>query len=257
MILYSSPSSYYSMIARLALLECGATFNIRRMDIHIAKEQLSSWYLAINPAMTVPALTEENQSWIDSRTILEKATLIAGNQWYDADPSLAPHIQEIVDAHYAISIERLTFGKAMTRFKPLHILFPRMLKRIIQKLEASLPSSANPQATERKMALNQERIAYFTEGCLNQKLADERDTVRHYLNLLSISPDALLFGSKPSSADVVTAILCARLQMIGEFDLVKAFPALPGWFERMQARPSFKNADIWTRFQPWRILLRY
>jgi glutathione S-transferase len=40
MILYSSPSSYYSMIARLALLECGAAFDIRRMDIHIAKEQL-------------------------------------------------------------------------------------------------------------------------------------------------------------------------------------------------------------------------
>lgn len=257
MILYSSPSSYYSMIARLALLECCTTFNIRRMDIHIAKEQLSPWYLAINPAMTVPALTDQKQSWTDSRTILEKAALIADNHWYDADPILAPQINEIVDAHYAISIERLTFGKAMTRFKPLHILFPRLLKRIIHNLEISLPTSTNPQATQRKIALNQERLTYFTEGDLNQKLAAERETVSQYFSLLSVSPDELLFGNKPSSADIVTAILCARLIMIGEFDLVKAFPALPAWFERMQARPSFKDADIWTRFQPWRILLRY
>lgn len=135
MILYSAPSSYYSMIARLALLECGATFNTRRMDIHLAKEQLSPWYLAINPAMTVPALIDENQSWTDSRAILEKSALIAGNQWYDADPSLAPHIQEIVDAHYAISIERLTFAKAMTRFKPLHILFPACLSELLITLK--------------------------------------------------------------------------------------------------------------------------
>lgn len=257
MILYSAPSSYYSMIARFALLECGTTFHIRRMDIHLAKEQLSAWYLAINPSMTIPSLTEDGESWIDSRAILEKSASIAGNQWSDANPSLAPKIQGIVDAHYAISIERLTFGKAMIRFKPLHILFPRMLNRIIQKLEQSLPSSENPQAIERKIALNQTRLAYFTEGNLNQKLVEERATVSHYLSLLSVTPDQLLFGAQLSSADIVTAILCARLQMIGEFDLVKAAPDLLGWFTRMQARPSFKNADIWTRFQPWRILLRY
>jgi len=257
MILYSSPPSYYSMIARLALQECGAKFNIRRMDIHIAKEQLSSWYLTINPAMTVPALTDNGHSWTDSRAILEKAASLASNQWCDADPGFATQIKEIVDAHYALSIEHLTFGKAMTRLPPLRIIFPRMLRRIIQKLEASLPSSTNPQATQRKIALNQERLAYFTEGDLYQKLIIERENISHYLSLLPIPSDGFLFGSIPGSSDIVTTILCARLQMIGEFDLVKPLPALSSWFERMQARPTFKRADIWTRFQPWRILLRY
>lgn len=257
MILYSAPSSYYSMIARLALLECGASFDIRRMDIHFAKDQLSSWYLAINPAMTVPALTDGDQAWTDSRTILEKAASIAGNQWYDADPELAPAIKHILDAHYSISIERLTFGKAMTRIWPLRVIFPRMLQRIIKKLEASKSTSANPEATQRKIILNQERIAYFTEGDLKQKLIGERDQVSHYLNQLSVPSNGLLFGSNPSSADIVTAILCARLQMIGELPLLESIPTLPGWFARISARPSFKQADIWTHFQPWRILLQY
>lgn len=257
MILYSSPPSYYSMIARLALRECGASFNIRHMDIHIAKEQLSSWYVAINPAMTVPTLTDDKQSWTDSRAILEQAALIAGDQWQDADAHLAPQIKQLVDAHYSISIEHLTFGKAMTRFKLLRIIFPRMLSRIIKKLEATLPSSPDPQAIQQKINLNKERLSYLTADDLNKKLIIEREQVSKYLNLLSVPSDEFLFGSKPCSADVVTAILFARLQMIGEFDLVKSFPPLPAWFERMQARPSFKQEDIWTRFQPWRIILKY
>jgi glutathione S-transferase len=257
MILYSAPSSYYSMIARLALWECDASFNIRRMDIHIAKEQLSSWYVAINPAMTVPTLTDDNQSWKDSHAILEKAALIAGDQWYDADENLAPQIKKLVDANYSISIEHLTFGKAMTRIKLLRMIIPHMLRRIIKKLESNLPSSANPQATQQKITLNQQRLSYFTEGDLNKKLIAEREHIKQYLNLLPVPSDELLFGNKPSSADIVTAILLARLKMIGEIDLVKPFPALSAWFEHMQARPSFKQADIWTRFQPWRIVLKY
>lgn len=257
MILYSSPSSYYSMIARLALYESGASFNIRRMDIHLAKEQLSPWYLELNPAMTVPTLTDANESWTDSRTILLRAACIAGEQWYDADRALSTHIESIVDAHYAISIEHLTFVKAMIRFKMLRILFPRLLKRIIHQLEVALPSSTNPQATQNKILLNQERLAYFTEGSLSQKLDSERASVENYLRRLPTSPTPLLFGCKPCSADIVTTILCARLNMIGEGDSVKAIPALANWYSQMQTRPAFNKADIWTRFQPWRILLRY
>ena len=59
MILYNAPSSYYSMIARYALFEAGLSFENRRMDIHLAKEQLSPWYRAINPKMTVPSLVKD------------------------------------------------------------------------------------------------------------------------------------------------------------------------------------------------------
>ena len=49
MILYSAPSSYYSMIGRLALKEAKVPFENQRMDIHLHKEQLAPWYVALNP----------------------------------------------------------------------------------------------------------------------------------------------------------------------------------------------------------------
>lgn len=257
MTLYSAPSSYYSMIARLALVESGAAFQIRRMDIHISKEQLQPWYLAINPAMTVPAMTEGAEKWIDSRAILGQAAAMADIKWCDSDPKLLPEIQKIVAAHYELSIERLTFGKAMSRILPLRLIFPHMLKGIIAKLEASLPVTDDPKAVQDKIKLNQERLAYFTEGDRAKKLEMQREEVRHFLSLLPQAPSPMLFDERPGSADIVTAILCARLQMIGELDLLKPFPKLEGWYDIMKTRPSFKQADVWTHFQPWRIVLRY
>lgn len=257
MILYSAPSSYYSMIARLALLESNANFTIHRMDIHLAKDQLSPWYLAINPAMTVPALTDNQQKWTDSRTILNHAASLAGDKWYDADKGLVPHIETIVDAHYKLSIERLTFTKAMSRFRPLKILFPRMLHNIIRKLEKELPTSTDPLATEQKIKLNQTRLAYFTEGNLADKLIEQREAIHQYLEKLPTPSNALLFGDKISSADIVTAILFGRLQMINEDDLISSSPSLFDWFNRIQTRNAFKQADIWTHFQPWRIIFKY
>ncbi len=255
MILYSAPSSYYSMIARLGLNESHIPFDIRKMDIHLAKEQLSSWYMAINPAMTVPSLTENATTWTDSRDILDYSAQRAGAQWYDADPAFLPHIQQIVTAHYQISIERLTFGKAMTKFSLLRKIFPRMLERMIKQLENAAPTSNNPLAIQHKIALDQERLRYFS-GDFTEKLNERRNEVRQYIKLLP-STDPLLFGDKISSADIVTAVLFARLHMIGEENLIKESPAFVTYFDKMKNRPAFVKSDIWLTFKPWRILLKY
>lgn len=254
MILYSASSSYYSMIARYALLEAKVPFEIRRMDIHLSKEQLQPWYMAINPAMTVPSMVVDKQVWTDSHDILNYASSKAGDSWLDGDTELAPHIQQIVLAHYSIAIERLTFGKALLSIPPLRFIVPRMLSKIIRNLEAERASTDNKTAVDAKIALNTERLNYFTKGVLADKLAFERTNVTSFLEKLP-KPGTLLFGDKPSSADIVTVVLLGRLKMIGEYELVQS-PELISWFERMQARPACKEADIWTHFQPWRILLK-
>lgn len=254
MKLYSAPPSYYSMIARLALNESNINFNTRYMDIHIAKEQLSPWYIAVNPSMTVPTLTDGERTWRDSRDILNFAAKSASQAWADCDSTIAPNIEKIVTAHYSLPIEKLTFGKMMLKHYPLRKLFPIMLRRIIKQLQAE--SQTNPIATKNKMAVNQERLAYFTEGNIGTKLNERREEVREFLNQLPQS-ETLLFGERPSSADIVTAILLSRLKMIGEDDLIKATPTLLKWFERMEARPAFAKSDIWLHFKPWRILLKY
>ena len=255
MILYNASSSYYSMIGRYALLEAGVAFESRRMDIHIAKEQLSAWYLAINPEMTVPTLTDKNQSWKSSLEILNFAATSAGTQWMDADPTASPNIQAVIQAHYAIPIERLTFGKALVKIPPLRFIVPIMLRKMISTLEREMAASKNPDAIQAKIELNRGRLAYFAQGNLVDKLNVERERVQGFLKTLP-SPGAFLEGEKISSADILTVVLLGRLKMIGEYGLVPAKSPLDDWFLRMQAREAYKAADIWTHFQPWRILLK-
>lgn len=256
MKLYSSPPSYYSSIARLALNESHIDFDTRYMDIHIAKEQLAPWYIAVNPSMTVPALTDGEQKWTDSRDILAYAAKNAENQWLDSDPTLAPTIQKIVAAHYNISIEQLTFGKAMVKHSLLHKVFPFMLKRMIKNLEAEKSATPDTKAIDHKIGVDEARLAYFTEGDLNKKLNERREEVLEYIRQLP-EPQTLLFGDKPSSADIVTTALFARLHMMGEQDLIKVSPGLVDWFNRVEARPAFIKSDVWLRFKPWRIILKY
>lgn len=254
MILYNASSSYYSMISRYALLEAGLHFESRRMDIHLAKEQLSSWYMKMNPAMTVPTLVDNEQIWTDSQDILKYAATQAGDQWMDGDPTCATRIEQLVQAHYSIAIERLTFGKALNSIPPLRFFVPRLLRKAIHILEAQQSTTATQKAIEDKINLNKQRLAYFTEGNLAGKLQIERTTVRNFLETLP-APETFLFGDKPSSVDVVTVVLLGRLKMIGEYQLVQS-PDLNNWFQRMQQRAPYRKADIWTYFQPWRILLK-
>lgn len=254
MILYNASSSYYSMIARYALLEAGIPFDNRRMDIHLAKEQLTPWYMKINPAMTVPSLVDNDRVWTDSRDILKYAAETAGELWSDSNSADAQTIEALVQAHYAISIERLTFGKAMSTIPPLKFLALRMLRNAVKDLKAQLARSDNPSATQAKINLNEERLAYFTQGNLADKLEQERLSVRNFIEKLP-RPETFLFGDKPSSVDIVTVVLLGRLSMIGEYGLVKS-PDLQDWFKRMQMRDNYKKADIWTYFQPWRILFK-
>jgi len=255
MILYHASSSYYSMIARLALLSAKIPSTYRRMDIHLAKEQLSDWYLKINPHMTVPALVDGTQTLTDSRDILKYAAQLAGEQWMDSDSAVTQSIENIVAGHYAIPIEKLTFGKALFSIPPLRLIVPKMLRGIIHKLEAELAGSPDPVALTKKININRERLAYFTEGKLVDKLEIERAHIRKFLKILPAS-SAMLFGENTSSADVVTAVLLGRLKMVGEYGLVDLDSPLDQWFTRVQATPSFKQADLWLRFQPWRIVLK-
>jgi glutathione S-transferase len=255
MILYHAPPSYYSMVARLALLEAGIGFEGRLMDLHIAKQQLAPWYQAINPHMTVPALVDGDATLVDSQDILRLASARAGSAWLDRDPAVADQIEAVVQAFYAIPIENLTFTKAMSKIPPLRLIFPRVLGKIVKTLKAELSTSKDPDAVLAKIAINEQRIAYFTQGSLTEKLNAERAHVSEFLKSVPVA-SPLLCGDRVSSADIVCAVLLGRLSMIGEQALVKPVPELHAWFERFQARPAFALADIWLKPHLIRLLLR-
>ena len=257
MVLYHAPSSYYSMVARLALLEAGVDFDSKVMDIHLAKQQLTPWYRAINPHMTVPALVADKKTLIDSQDILRYAAVYAGANWCDAQPTHQDKIEQVVQSFYTISIENLTFGKAMTQYSALRFIFPRVIGKIVRTLKAQLDSCEDPDAVRQKIIINEQRIAYFTQGSLINKLDIERERVTNFLQSLpQPQSQALLFDDRISSADVVCGVLLGRLAMIGEDHLLEPLPEIKAWFARLQKRPAFAKADIWTTFKISRILLR-
>ena len=255
MQLYNASSSYYSMIARLALLEADANFDDRRLDIHFKKEQLSAWYRQLNPKMTVPTLIAGSDIYSDSRDILNFAQSHAAHQWLDSDSSLETPIRALQDHFYAIQIEKITFAKAMLSIPPLRYVFPNLLKKIVKQLEIELATAPNKSAVTEKIKLNEARITFFTQGILRDKFDHELQSVTDFLVQLP-KPEPMLLGKKLSSIDVITATLLTRIKMIGEYGLIKNYPEIDAWFQNFQQRPTFKNADMWLRFQPMRIFLK-
>ena len=71
--LYHAASSYYSMIARLALVEAGVAFESHPVDIHRRQQQSEPWYALLNPNMTVPTLVLPDRILDQSRDIAEYA----------------------------------------------------------------------------------------------------------------------------------------------------------------------------------------
>jgi len=248
--LFHAAPSYYSMVARLALAESGIPFTSRLIDIHLAKQQLSDPYRALNPHMTVPTLRGPDLLLTDSSEILAFAASHAGAAWCDADAALAPAIGAAVQAHYAISIETLTFSKLLTRRPLLKPLVKRVLSGLSRQLEQRAAHTAvDPEALRAKAQQDRERLLTFTATPPAETLAALRAQVRDYLNgLPAVHDGPWLFGSRISSADVVLAVLLARLAMAGELPLLER-PDLQRWWQRYQGRPAVQSADLWTRFQ--------
>lgn len=248
--LFHAAPSYYSMVARLALAEAGIPFTSRLIDIHLAKQQLSDPYRALNPHMTVPTLRGPDLLLTDSSEILAFAASRAGDAWCDADAGQAPAIRAAVQGHYAISIETLTFSKLLTSRPLLKPLVTRLLSGLSRQLDQrAAHTTVDPEALRAKAQQDRERLHTFTATPAAVTLAAQRAQVQAYLHgLPAVQDGPWLFGSRISSADVVLAVLLARLSMAGELALLERAD-LQRWWQRYQGRQAVQAADLWTRFQ--------
>lgn len=247
--LFHAAPSYYSMVARLALAEAGVGYVSRLLDIHLAKQQLSDAYRLLNPHMTVPTLRGPGLLLTDSSEILGYAAQCSGSAWADASLELREPIAAAVAGHYAISIETLTFSKLLASkpmFKPL---VTRVLSGLSRSLEARADQAADGGASLRaKAEQDRQRLRTLMDAPAADTLELMRAQVRTYLTgLPAVGGNGWLFGERISSADVVLAVLVARLSMAGELNLLTRSD-LQGWWARYQQRPAFAAADIWTRF---------
>ena len=253
--LFHAAPSYYSMVARLALAEAEVPTISRLMDIHLAKQQLSPAYRQLNPKMTVPTLRGPGLLLTDSSQILAYAAEHAAVPWADADPNRREAIQLVVDGHYAISIETLTFSKLLASRPWFKRVMVPMLSGINSKLAREAERNPDQAAVlQAKIQQNDGRLAVFRDRPAPQVLAEQREQVSAYLaSLPPVVASGWLFGGAISRADVVLAVLISRLSMAGELSLISR-KDLQGWWQRYQQRPAFAAAELWTRFQRRRLL---
>jgi glutathione S-transferase len=247
--LYHAPPSFYSQIARLVLAEKGVAYTSKLAAAGPPTfETYAPWYMRLNPNGTIPTMLDGEQAIPDSRAIL---SYVDGNF---EGPSLTPSdateratMDRIIAALYEISVREVTYGSAAMATTGARVNAMR-IKRL-RRLAARHPDmrelyEAKLRDIEGFAAAAQNSAAVDVQARRMMAVLDELDR--------DLATRPFVAGASYSLADVVATVAVARISMIGKQPLAGR-PALAAWFERMRARPSFANADVWERFKPSRL----
>jgi glutathione S-transferase len=246
--LYHTPSSYYSMIARLALAEGGIAHERVFVDIHFRLSQQQPDYVRINPGMTVPTLVLADR-------ILDQSRDIAA---YALGSTLDGETKTWLDLHYGYAIEELTFGGILARNPLARIMIPKRLEATRRQLLAL--AARNPDLAsvyEARAAVFAERVRTFEPDAV-VKLSERRRTeaigFMDRLEQTLRDGRAVLVPPAYGVADVVWTVFLGRMEFAGLGAEIPKRPALARYWAAMQARPSFSAAGIWTKFRVGRLI---
>lgn len=246
--LYQTPSSYYSMIARLALAEGGIVYERVFVDIHYRLSQQQPDYVRLNPGMTVPTLVLADRILVESREIAE----------YALGAATDPEMKAWVDLHYGYPIEELTFGGILARNPLARIMIPKRLEAARRQLLAH--AARNPDLAsiyEARAEVFAGRIKAFEPDAvvaLSQRRRAEAIGFMDRLEEALRDGRAVLVPPAYGVADVVWTVFLGRMEFAGLGDEIPRRPALARYWAAMQARPSFAAADIWTKFHIGRLI---
>lgn len=249
--LHHTPSSYYSMIARLALAEGGAAVDPVFVDIHLHRSNQRPDYVRLNPGMTVPTLVLADRTLDQSRDIAEYALGVT-------EATRDGETKAWLDLHYAYPIEELTFGRLLARNPLARIMIPRQLASIRRSLLAR--ATQNPDLADiykARAAVFAERVRAFDHTAVIRLSERRRAEAIGFLDRLEATlrdGRAVLVPPAYGVADVVWTVFLGRMEFTGLGDEIPKRPALARYWRDMQARPSFAAADIWTKVHGLRLI---
>lgn len=257
-LLYTTGSSYYSMIARLALTEKQIKYQAKTVDIHVNLEQFTPAYVELNPNMTIPTL-----AWGDSILTSSQDILFftegpaAASILQPEDPAALKQMHALIDLHYAIHIENFTFGKLLLHNPIMY----RLMRKIFTKEMQICKANSNKFPELKESYLNKEKIITqrmtdFSRDNLSATFTSGRNSIIQYLDKLDGQLDKYPWaaGTDYSLADVVSTCLLARVEFSRESSLYESRPRLKRYYEQVRQRPSFQAADIWTSMHFTKIL---
>jgi ganglioside-induced differentiation-associated protein 1 len=249
--LYHAPSSYYSMIARLALTEGGVAYESVFVEIHVRMSQQQPDYVRLNPNMTVPTLVLADRILDQSRDIAEYALGVR-------EATLDGETKAWLDLQYAYPIEELTFGRFLAGNPVARKVIPKRLEATRRRLLAR--AAENPDLAkvyEARAVAFAARVRALDPAAV-VRLAERRRTeaigLMDRLEQTLGDGRAVLVPPAYGVADVVWTVFLARMELVGLGAEIPKRPALARYWRAMQARPSFSAADIWTTFHTVRLI---
>ncbi|MBL0899998.1 MAG: glutathione S-transferase family protein [Reyranella sp.] len=246
--LYHTPSSYYSMIARLALAEGRIDYERIFVDIHFRLSQQQPDYVRLNPGMTVPTLVLADHTLVQSRDIAE----------YALGSKPADEAKAWLDLHYGYPIEELTFGGVLARNPLARIMIPKRLEAARRQLLAH--AARNPDLAtlyEARATVFAERVKTFEPAAVMNLSERRRAEAIGFMDRLEQTlrdGRTVLVPPAYGVADVVWTVFLGRMEFAGLGEQIPERPALARYWRAMQARPSFSAADIWTKFHVGRLI---
>jgi glutathione S-transferase len=226
--LYNTSVSTCSQKVRLALAEKGLAFVDRQVSLK-DNEQLSDWYLALNPNGVVPTLVHDGKPVIDSSVINEYL-----DEVFPQTP-LSPS-----DAHERA---RMRAWRQYIDEVPTHaIRIPSFNAFIVPQW------GKDKRWTETRLAKSPLRKSQYRRlgpaGYPKEDVDDALEKLRQSVERIdaSLKDGAWLAGAQFTLADIGMIPNIVRLSDLRLEHLWRDFPRVAQWFERVQQRPSFDKA---------------
>lgn len=224
--LYNWPTSTCSQKVRMVLAEKGLPFADYRLDSS-RSENLSDWYLKLNENGVVPTLKHGSRVVIDSTVI---------NEYLEDVFPQAPLVP--ADAYQRA---RMRVWRQFIDEVPTPAIRIPSYNRYIRHKWQSLSQEQFDAQVERRTV----RKHFYRHMGRNGSSADEeldaierlRETVTRMERALEHGP--WIMGEQFTLADIGLIPTIVRMWDIGLGDVWDNLPRVAGWFERLQARPSF------------------
>lgn len=246
--LYHASSSYYSMIARLALAEAGVAYASHPVDIHRRAQQFEPDYVRLNPNMTVPTLALGDRALFESRDILAHAFPRQGEG----------EARAWVDRQYGFAVEELTFGWFLSWNPLARLMIPRSLASIEKRLRELAVAHPDLAAQyTRRAEVFAGRVRTFDPDAATALYEDRLRQAREHLDALDAALSdgrATLVTDAYGPADVVWTVFLARMRFVHLGAEVEKRPAVARYAEAMFHRPSFAQADVWASIDALKLL---
>ncbi len=228
MILYCFPQSTCSQKVRLALWEKNIPFEERHVD-HKNREQLSEWYLKLNPNGVVPTLIDGDDVIIDSSVILEYLEEVY------PDHPMSPN-DPVGRAHMRKWLRYLE--EVPTPAVRIPSFNKHLSKRYEDMDDTSYHAMADKHPVRKHFYKRMNKTGFGTKE--TEEALDRLDgAAQRVADTMDGHGKDWIIGDMHSVVDAAYMPTVDRMIDLGLGDMIKRRPSLKSWYDRYSARDSF------------------